>query len=53
MSQGFKAKLHKSIAAKHTALEDSVASALLDVENSSSDLKSELKDLQISKVIEQ
>jgi len=27
--------------------------ALLDVENSSSDLKSELKELQISKVIEQ
>jgi len=33
-------------------LEDSVATALLDIENSSSELKSELKDLQISKVIE-
>jgi len=34
-------------------LEDSVASALLEVENSSSEYKSDLKDLQITKVLEQ
>jgi len=52
MTQAFKAKLHKSILAKHSALEDSVASALLEVENSSSENKTDLRDLQISKVLE-
>jgi small subunit ribosomal protein S7e len=52
MSQGIKAKFHKSIADKHSALEDTIASALLDIENSSTDLKTELKELQIAKAQE-
>jgi len=52
MSQTFKAKFHRSIAVSHSQLEDSVASALLDIENSSTDLKSELRNLQIAKATE-
>lgn len=52
MSQGIKAKFHRSIADKHTQLEDTIASALLDIENSSTDLKTELKELQIVKASE-
>jgi len=52
MSQGIKAKFHRSIADKHSSLEDSIASALLDIENSSTDLKTELKELQIAKAQE-
>jgi len=52
MSSALKAKFHRSIEAQHSSLEDTIAQALLDIENSSSDLKSELKDLQIARAQE-
>jgi len=45
---GYKAKLYKKASENPTPLEETVAQALFDIENSSTELKNDLKDLFIA-----
>jgi len=47
MSTAARAKLHKSLENVKNPLAETIAQSLLDIENSSSELKSEIKELQI------